>query len=221
MKSIILQAETRKSGKAQDLIKSSRVPAVVYGKEMKENELISLEYQEFKKAYSKAGMSTIIDLKIGDKEIPVLVQSIDIDPAKDTYIHIDFKAVVMGQELTAQVPLRFTGECDAVKLLHGILVYNKESIDVKCLPRNLISEIEVDLSSLVDFNSAITVADLNIPDTINVLIDPETVVVGVTAPRVEKEPEEITEEGKEGAEGEEAKEGEGEAKEGEGEKKEG
>lgn len=208
MKTVTLQAEPRVQGKAKNLRKEDKIPAVIYGHELKENQHISLDYQSFRRVFAKAGMSTIIDIKIGDKEIAVLVQDFDVDPVKNTYSHIDFKAVVMGEELTAHIPLKLVGESEAVKTLHGILVYNKESVEVRCLPRNLVHDIEVDISTLVDFHSMITVADLKIPSTITILDNPEVVVASISAPRSEKAEEaevatavEATEEAKEEGEG--------------------
>ena len=73
---------------------------------------------------------------------------------------------------------------------------------------DLISNIEVDLTSLVDFHTSISVGDIQFPDTITVLDDPELMVASVSAPREEEPEEEIVSDAVEGVEGAEDTEGE-------------
>ena len=88
----------------------------------------------------KTGKSVMIDLCIDDdKEIKVLVHNIDVEPVSGKFSHIDFYAIKMDQEIHTDVPIHLEGESNAVKLLHGILIHSKESVQIKCLPKNLIS----------------------------------------------------------------------------------
>jgi large subunit ribosomal protein L25 len=112
----------------------------------------------------------------------------------------------------------------AIKDLGGTLVHNKESIAVECLPKDLVHEIEVDITPLVDFHSVIRVSDLKIPANIKVLDAKDINVATVSAPRLEEvEVKPVAAEGEVPAEGEaaEAKTEEGEAKKAEPKKAEG
>ncbi len=75
----------------------------------------------------------------------------------------------------------------AVKELAGVLVNNLDQIEVKCLPKDMIHDIEVNIESLVDFTNSIHVGDLNVPSKITVLTPADQLVVSVIAPRVEVE----------------------------------
>ena len=126
-----------------------------------------------------------------DAATEVLIHDVAFDPAKGGVTHVDFYAIERGKELTVDVALEYVGEppvektgATANKVLH--------EIEVTCLPRNLPSHIEVDLSVLVDEESAIHVKDLNIPEGVTVENDPEDVVVNVSEAR-EEEPEEVAE----------------------------
>ena len=79
------------------------------------------------------------------------------------------------------------------------------------LPKDLPHEIEVDISSLVDFNTSLTVADIKVGEEITITDPPEISIATVIAPREEEEEPVAAEaaEGEEGAEGEAAPEGEG------------
>ncbi len=187
-----------KSAKAKDLLRADQLPAEFYGRGV-ENKSLQMDYQTFRKVFRKAGTNTIIELKVdGAESINVLVHEIQRDPVTDRYTHIDFINVRMGEELHTKIPVEFVGTAPAVKDMAGTLTVHLNEIEIKCLPKDLIHSIEVDISSLVDFHTFIRVKDLNVPSTIAVLNEPEDVVVTVTAPRVEEEATESAE-GAEGA----------------------
>lgn len=193
MEKLVLNATARNSAvKAKDVRKNSRIPAVVYGKG-EENIFVDFDYQEFRKLFHKAGHNTIVDLVVdGGKALETLIHVVDHAPVSGNFAHVDFVRIVRGVEITTEVPVKFVGVSEAVKTLGGILVTNKEYLDVKCLPKNLIHEFEADLSVLTDFHSKITVGDLKIPSTVTVLNSPEEVIVTVTASRAVIEEEEKT-----------------------------
>lgn len=203
MENLELNAVSRDTAvKAKSIRQGSRIPAVVYGKG-EDNIFVDFDYQEFRKLYKEAGHNTLINLNVdGAKPVEVLVHDVDYDPVSGNFIHIDFKRITRGVEITTEVAVVFEGVSEAVKTLGGMLITNKEYIDVKCLPRNLIHEVKADISLLKDFSSKITVADLDIPETVTVLNAPDEVVATAAAPRAAIEADE--EEGTETVETEEA-----------------
>jgi large subunit ribosomal protein L25 len=68
-----------------------------------------------------------------------------------TLIHVDFYEVDMAKEIHTEIPLHFVGESKAVKELAGVLIRSINEIEVKCLPTDLVKQIEVDISSLKYF----------------------------------------------------------------------
>ncbi len=202
-----LKAEKREiSGKAvQSLREENKIPAVMYGPETK-NINLSVNYLDFEKIYKKAGESTLVNLKIeGEEETQILIHDVSYNPVSDRIDHIDFYKIKYGQKLTARVELEFVGEPKAVKELGGILVTNLEEIEIECLPKDLISKIEVDLTALKTFDDTIHVKDLDIPKTIKILTNLDDMVASVSqqkmkeevAPAETEKEEEKTEEGKE------------------------
>ena len=119
---------------------------------------------------------------------------------------IDFHEIRMDEKVKAHVPLLFQGEPPAVKELEGILIKNMDEIEVEALPADLPHTIAVDLSELKELDESIYVKDLPKSDKFEYVIDKETVVVSVTAPK-EEEVEEVPPP----AEGEEVPAGEAEA----------
>lgn len=173
--------------KAKEHRRQGFVTGEYYGKDIK-NVSLSIPYQDFRKAYKKAGKSTILDLEIeGEKPTHALVHEVDYDPVTDQYIHVDFVHVDLDKEVSTKIPFVFVGVSPAVKDLQGTLNTAMDGVEVKCLARDLISSIEVDISSLVDFSSVVRVSDLKVPSTITILTPLDGVIATATPVREEKE----------------------------------
>jgi len=89
--------------------------------------------------------------------------------------------------------LVFIGEAPAVKEQGGILVKSIDKVEVKCLPADLPSHIDVDISVINAFDKHITINDLKIPAKVKIKADLETVVALVTPPRSEEDLAELEE----------------------------
>ncbi len=162
-----------------------QLPAVLYGRDIKPRNLFVL-YNLFKKVWSEAGESTLVDLYIDGEPHKVLIADIQHDPLSGNIRHVDFREVRMTEKLEADVRLKFVGESRAVKELGAILVKSISEVKVRCLPQNLVHEIEVDLGPLVEFGSLIRVSDIRAPESIEILANPNEVVATVALPRVEE-----------------------------------
>jgi large subunit ribosomal protein L25 len=100
----------------------------------------------------------------------------------------------MKEKIHAEVPLKFIGDSVAVIEKEGSLITSKDSIEVECLPADLIPELEVDISVLDDFEKNIKISDLKLPEGIEILDDAEEIVAHVEEPRSEEELAELEEE---------------------------
>lgn len=197
VKKIILNAESRdnKSESNRIIREKGFVPAVIYGKDQK-NINIKLKAFDLEKAYDLAGESSLIDLKLDDQDLTkVIIKDIQKDPLKGNIIHADFYFIDINVPIEVETPLIFINESKAVRELNGILSKNKESILVKCLPNDLIAEIEVDISPLNTFDDSIKVKDVKVPENITVLDSLDDLVINVIEPKQEEEePKQGTEE---------------------------
>ncbi|HYC79923.1 MAG TPA: 50S ribosomal protein L25/general stress protein Ctc [Candidatus Binatia bacterium] len=179
------------SGKpVKKLRNSGKLPAVVYGHNVK-SENIEVSESEFLKTLKQAGESTIITLSVDGKNHPVLIHDVHNHYLTDRPIHVDFYAVNMDEKLKATVQLHFIGESQAVKALGGVLARNLSELEVECLPADLPSHFEVDISSLNTFEDSIRVSDLNVSDKVKILANPEEVIIAVTPPRSEEDLKEL------------------------------
>jgi len=167
--------------------KAGQIPAVVYGKGI-ETQPLWVDSLEFRRLIKKSGESVVIDLNIDGKDNRnVIIHEIQKDPLKNNIRHLDFYQVNMKEKIETEVELIFIGESEAVKSLGGVLVKNISHIGVKCLPADLPSHIDVDISKITNFDDHIAIKDIKIPSGIEIEIEPETVVALVTPPRTEEE----------------------------------
>ncbi len=189
----MLKLEAQKREIFGKKLKSSRneglLPVVVYGRK-EEATPFFVESKEFEKVFKAAGESTVVDLVTPEGEKSVLVYAVDYHPVSGLPIHADFYAVEKDKKVEVDVELVFVGESPAVKGLNGILVKVMHALTIEAKPADLPHDIEVDISSLVDFDSQITVADLNLPQGVTSLVPAEEVVVLVSEPTEEEEEEE-------------------------------
>lgn len=176
----------KREGKAEELRAEGLIPGVLYGPEI-EPISIALDYNTFESLYNEAGESTLIDFTVeGDKEpTKVLIQDMQIDPVKRTISHVDLRQIKMGVEMSATMGIQYVNESSAVKELGGTLMTGNDSLNIKCLPKDLVSHIDIDLSVLNTFEDSIHVRDLKLPEGIVVTDDEGTLLAKVSAPLTE------------------------------------
>jgi len=168
------------------------VPGVMYGHNFDPVPL-QFETRELGHALSKVGGSQIVSVKVKGSKHPemALVRDLQRDCILGTLLHVDFYRVDMSERLTAEVPLGIVGEPAVVE---GILLYGISTIEVECLPGDLVDAIEVDISDLKEVGQTIYVRDLAITSGIEILANPDEMIVNVVPMKTEEEFEELLEE---------------------------
>ena len=195
---LVLKSEVRegRNSKPSLLRQKGYVPAVLYGPKTK-NINLKVNRLDLEQIYKKSGESSLIDLEIGkEKKIKVIIKDIQKNIINEQIEHADFYVVNMKKPIEVEIPLEFIGEAPAVKELGGTFMKNLKSIQVRCLPGDLIENIEVNLSSLKTYEDDIKVSDLEIPDNFEIITQLTAQVANVLAPRIieeEKPEEEVTE----------------------------
>jgi len=195
----------------RQLRRESRVPCNLYGNEMKATNL-SADHNEIYKVYSQAGESTLVELTVDAKKVPVLFHELQFDPVSDRITHVDFYAVNMKKEIDANIPVHIIGKSPAIADLGGILVMGHDHVKVMCLPANLPHALEVDISTIVEFDQHVSVKDIAVPTGVRIVDDLDMVIASVQEPRKEEAAstaaaEAVPAEGAAAPAGEEKKEG--------------
>lgn len=182
MERLELKAERRVIiGKhVKQLRREGLVPAVVFGHAI-EPMSIQIPAKELRAALVGGGKNRLISLKIEGEALPTLAlpREIQRDALTAAIEHVDFQAVVMTEKLRTTIPLAFVGQSPAVVDGTGQLFHILDAVEVECLPGDLISSIQVDLSGLANVDAAIHVSGLQVPEAIKVLTQGEETIVRV------------------------------------------
>ena len=191
-------------GPARRLRKSGRIPAILYGPSGTKS--LSLEQAEFHDLWKEVkGSSTLIQLvEEGGEEVRTLIQDYQRNPITDKFEHLDFKEILAGVELQAQVRIYIVGESVGVKNEQALLDTHHHAVGVRCLPRDLPRFIEVDVTDL-HAGDSIHVRDLAPIENVVFTDDPDRSIIACVLPSI-AEAEEVEEE----EEAAEEEEGEGE-----------
>jgi large subunit ribosomal protein L25 len=138
------------SGASRRLRRAQKVPAILYGGS-DAPESIELDHNELLLALRKEAFhSSLISLKLGDKEQTVLLRDVQMHAYKPLVLHIDLQRVDATRALRQKVPLHFiNGDiAPGVKVGGGVVSHAVTEIDVTCLPKDLPAFIEVDLKDM-------------------------------------------------------------------------
>jgi len=220
MKKTVIKANKidTSTAKAKVLRRENKLPAVLYGA-LVDSQSIVLDYNTFLKQFRVVGQSTVVDLDIDGEVTAVLINDIQFHPVTEKILHVDFYAINPKKPVTVTVQLHFEGDPLGVRTKGGIMVTEKSELIIKCLPKDLVSHIVVDINILDDIGKSIHVKDIKLSEDMEVLDNEDVVLVHIVAPKLAINlDEEESEEGEEGGEGEESGEGgsteEGESTEG-------
>ncbi len=217
MKRYKLTAEPRKitGKKIKKLRREGILPANVYGKDIKSQSL-QLPMTEFLKVFEEAGETGVVDLEVGKDVIPVLIHNLHKD-YRNMPLHADFFKVNLKEKVKAMIPIELTGEPIAVTEKIGLLEKITNEIEVEALPTELPEKFELNITALRNIDDQITVEMAHKPKGVEILSDPNLVIVKIGELVSKETQEQIAEEaaaaeaaaaeGAEGAEGETPTEG--------------
>jgi len=178
---------SRGKNEARRLRASGRVPAVVYG--AKKNTLVvSVDPKQISRILSSAsGHNTIFDLQVGSEKSKVMIVDWQFEPMKGKLLHIDLKRIAMDEKIRVMVPIHLVGEAAGVKQQGGILDQVLREVEIECLPSDIPSHIDGDVSELV-FGTVLRVKDLPHGGTLKFITDEDQTVAHITSVKEEVTP---------------------------------
>ena len=195
MEEIKLEAKQRSviGKKVKVLRKEGIIPAVVYGTGI-EPVAIELDMRDTTKVLSSISGSTLINLMVGKDSHTVILRDVQVDAIRRDIVHIDFLKVAMDTAIRTVVPVSLVGEAPAVKELGGVLVTGLSEVEIEALPGDLPDRISVDLETLEEINSSISVGDIFFGAGVTILTEADEVLARIVPQAVEEEIEEEVEE---------------------------
>ncbi|HEY6272723.1 MAG TPA: 50S ribosomal protein L25 [Terriglobales bacterium] len=211
---------SRGKNEARRLRAGGRIPGVLYGAK-KGTIAVSLDPKQVSRILqSETGHNTIFDLQVGVEKARVMIVDWQHDPMHGKLLHIDLKRIAMDEMIQVSVPIHLTGEAEGVKTQGGILDQVLREVEIECLPGDIPSHIDADISHLV-FGTVLRVSDLQHGGKLKFITDEGQTVAHITSVKEEVAPTpeavaeaataapaepELIKKGKQEAEGEEAEE---------------
>jgi large subunit ribosomal protein L25 len=183
-----LEAEPREAGtknQARRVRREGRIPAVVYGAS-KESLSVSVDPRHVLRILrSDSGHNTIFDLSLnGGERTKAMIVDWQYEPIKGHLLHIDLKRIAMDKALRVSVPVVLQGVPVGVKSEGGILEEMLREVEIECLPGDIPSHIDVDVSELT-FGKVLRVSDLPHNEKLKFLSDANQPVAHVTSVKEE------------------------------------
>lgn len=194
----VLQVETRTEtgkGAARRIRAAGKIPGNVYGHGA-EPMAVQADELQFRALISRISTeNTLIDLRVGDeKPKSCLIREVQRHPYRPVILHVDFFEITAGERIRVSVPVRLEGNPIGVRN-GGILQVIRYELEIECLPREIPSAFEVDISEMT-IGDSLHIGEIDTGDVTVIEEDNLTVCMVVmpkAAPVEEEEADEISE----------------------------
>ncbi len=189
MEEIALTVEPRTErgkGPARRARAAGAIPGIFYGPST-ETIPFTVSGKEFATHVGSLEGSHLIRLESSAPELQrrvALLREVQTHPVTGTILHVDLYEVDLTQRLTATVPLRFVGRARGVAE-GGILQPILREIEVECLPTDIPTFVEVDVTNLA-IHDAVHLAEIQLPANVSAVFETNDAVVTVLPPTVEE-----------------------------------
>jgi len=129
------------------------------------------------------GKTSPVTIRIGEEDHTAFVREVQRNPVSEEIIHVDFIEVDLSKSIRTQVPVVLVGEAPAVRLHSGIVNQLIYSLTLECLPKDIPSSVEIDVSGLDEIDASVLVSDINLGASVTITSSLQENVVRIQAPR--------------------------------------
>ena len=202
-----IPAKEREKGNTNPYLNDGFIPSIIYGGKA-DPLMVAVETIQLKKRFEEGGFySKIFEIEIGDKKEAVVVKSIQRHKVKNNPIHVDFQRVDEKTRIVISVPVEFSNQELSPGLKQGgVLNVVRRDLELSCLANNIPENFEISLEGK-EVGDDIRLSSITLGEGMKpTILGRDFMLATIQAPKVEKEPEAVTEEATEEAETEEKKE---------------
>lgn len=188
MENVVIKASKRDvlGKKVGQLRREGKLPGVIYGHHMEPISIV-MDAREACRAMIGLTPSSIVTLDVDGEKHSALIRERQRNYLKNTFIHVDFQAVAADEKIRARIEVVLEGNAPAVKNFNGIVLHEKETIEVEALPAHLPERFIVNIDGLEKIGDMIRISDINIADDITVFDDANEVIVSISGMKEEVE----------------------------------
>jgi large subunit ribosomal protein L25 len=175
-------------GVARKLRMTGRIPAVYYGRGEAPIPLVVGLKELEEVIHTAEGSNVIVDLRVGGDASPerkALIREIQRDPVGGNILHLDLQHISLTEQIIVEVPIVLLGTPAGVKDGGGILEHLLREVEVECLPADIPSRLEVDVSALL-IGDSLHVSDLK-ADRVTIKTDSTRAIAAVVPPTILEE----------------------------------
>jgi len=185
MDPIKIKAEDRAekgTGAVRRLRRAGKIPGSVMLMNKGGVRLVTFDAHEFMLGLrGHSSKQLLVTLDINGGEMSALMREMQNDVVAGTPIHVDFSEVSLSEKVRVTVPMYLTGEAVGVKLGGGVLEQVLRTVEVECLPTDIVEKVNVDVTNL-GLDQTLFVRDLQLGDKLTVVTRGELAVAVVKAP---------------------------------------
>ena len=178
------EREGRGKNDARRLRAQGMVPAVLYGDGGGAGStVLAVPAKVVDYTLQHVGDNALYDLKLGDQDdATVRVVDVQRNPVSGRLVHVDLAPVNMRERIVVTVPLTVAGADDSPGVTEGgVLDQVAYEVEVESLPGDIPQGLTLDVSGL-QIGDNLTLADVELPEGVELISDPEEVAATVTPP---------------------------------------
>jgi large subunit ribosomal protein L25 len=182
LEKVVLQADKRDiiGKQVGALRRAGKLPAVLYGHSIDSTPIL-LDAHQTALTLSRLTSSSLVTINLEGKEYPTLVREKQRHPLKRHLMHLDFQVLSLTEKTHVRVGIELQGSAPALKTYDATLVHGLTELEVECLPQDMPERVVVDISGLAEPGDSIHVRDLKLPGALEIISDPDDVIVSITA----------------------------------------
>jgi len=188
-KDITVAAEPREGrgkNEARRLRAAGSAPAVLYG--VSDTAVaVSVSPKEINRIlHSKTGHNTIFNLSVkGGENTPVMIVDWQLEPIRDTLLHVDLKRIDLTKRISVRVPVHTVGEPKGVKLQGGLHEVITREVEIECLPDEIPEEFVVDVAELM-MGQSVRAGEIKLSGSVKLTSPSEAVISHIVAMKAEE-----------------------------------
>lgn len=177
-------------GAARAVRRQGKVPAVIYGGDVKDAETIAIDSNELIKIIHRGRfLSSVFEIDVAGKKSRAIPRDVQLDPVKDTPVHVDFQRVGADNRVRVKIPMRYLNEAASPGLKRGgVLNIVRREVEVWA-PADLIPHhFEADLTGL-EIGRSIHISAVKLPEGVVPVIQNRDFTVATIAGALKQEEE--------------------------------
>lgn len=180
-----LDAELRTktgTGASKKARNEGKIPVSLYGGDLEATSLL-VNRREFEALLKKEGSNAVFDVNYDGKTQKVILKNFEKAALADQFYSVDLAAISADQKLQVEIPLVLV---NAETIKEGIVELVMNAVEVETAPDTIPNSFEIDVTGM-EIGDSKSIADLEVPAGVELLVDSEETIVSVSAPSEEPE----------------------------------